>query len=292
MLTLLLVACHWFSDTPPPLPTFSDPCAAVSSGWYSLEVAERPVLVYLPASTGPRDLVVALHGNNMSAAAFATVTRYAELAERDGFVVVLPQGVGDERSAWHAGPECCGEALTRGAADVAYLDATIRTLRPRVCGTEHVLGVGFSNGGMMLHRWACEGEAPPTGIAGAAAPAMNDWAACREHPVPVRLYHGMDDTRVPLAGGLGDRGAHTFRSIEETMREWRRVNRCEPLVKKEEVGDTTCYTWTCAAATEQCVIANHGHSWPGGRNHAGSRARMTEGAWLWFREATGRPLAP
>ena len=286
-MVLLLTACGLFSDAPPELPTPTDPCGPASAGWYQVVVNDRPSLVYLPDGGGPRDLVVGLHGNNMSTAEFATVTRYAELADRDGFAVVLPQGVGDKRSSWHAGPECCGEALARGVDDVAHLDATIQLVSARVCGTGNILGVGFSNGGMMLHRWACEGESPPTAIAGAAAPAMNEWSSCRAQPLPMRLYHGQDDTRVPLAGGTGDRGTHVFRSIEDTTREWRRINQCEPLVRKEVTGDLSCYTWTCAAPTEQCVIAGHGHAWPGGRNFAGSSARMTEGAWLWFQEAIG-----
>ncbi|MFT4622646.1 MAG: polyhydroxybutyrate depolymerase [Myxococcota bacterium] len=278
----LLASCGWFSDGPPALPSLADPCAEVSPGWYTVQASGREALLYLPAGPGPRDAVVALHGNNSSAAEFATITRYAELADRDGFVVVLPQGVGAARSSWHAGPECCGEALARDVDDVAYLDASLLAARTQACATGRVLGVGFSNGGMMLHRWVCEGAEPPDAIAAAAAPAMNDWSVCREHPVPVRLYHGMDDTRVPLAGGTGDRGAHTFRSIEATMDEWQRANQCVPPVKKTVDGDTTCYTWTCAAPTEQCVIAGHGHAWPGGRNFKGSTARMTEGAWLWF----------
>ena len=157
----LLAGCGLFSDGPSPLPALANPCGEVAPGWYTVEAVGREALLYLPAGSGPRDAVVALHGNNSSAAEFATITRYAELADRDGFAVVLPQGVGAARSAWHAGPECCGEALAQDVDDVAYLDATLRAARVRACATGRVLGVGFSNGGMMLHRWVCEGEAPP-----------------------------------------------------------------------------------------------------------------------------------
>ena len=54
----------------------------------------RPYLLHVPASgTGPRPLVVLLHGGTQSAADIATATRIRELAEDHGFLVACPEQV-------------------------------------------------------------------------------------------------------------------------------------------------------------------------------------------------------
>jgi polyhydroxybutyrate depolymerase len=262
-----------------------DPCREpLEAGWHRLDIPgswrPRP-LIYVPATTGPRDLVVALHGNNATAEQFAQTTRLPTLADLEGFAVVFPQGLGLQRSSWNAGPSCCGEANWLGLDDVAYLDLVTATAASALCGRK-VLATGFSNGAMMLQRWSCEGHGPDA-IAPATGPFMADPARCAQQPVPVRVYHGRNDTRIPADGGRGDRGTYDFRSVEQTMAVHRERNRCTDSPPRQQVsGDTTCFAWQCEASTVLCLVDTAVHSWPGGRNHTRSNAGATGAVWTWF----------
>jgi polyhydroxybutyrate depolymerase len=258
-------------------------------GWVWLEVGDRPLRAYVPPvargadpAQGPRPLVVALHGNNGTAEDFARATQLPELADQEGALVLFPQGAGRERPSWHAGPGCCGEAGEQALDDVAYLDAALGAARRR-WSVDRVLGVGFSNGGMMLQRWVCEGEQVPDALVVAAAPVLIP-ACARARPTPLRVYAGTADERIPLLGGQGDRANRSYPSLRETLAFWWGVNGCERRGERATVGDTTCEALRCGAPLVACVVEGFGHAWPGGRNAPNTQAGATLAGWRWFLE--------
>lgn len=269
------------------LPVLDDPCIEwPDPGLFRVKIDEpseplRKPYVYVPKSKGPRDLVILLHGGGMSGPKFEEVTGFEDLADRDGLVVVYPNGLGWPVRSWNAG-ERYGDDGNHD--DVAFLDDVISDVYPKVCGGR-VLVAGFSNGSMMAQRWACQGKVPLDGVGASSGPLLYD--SCEGDPLPIRYYHGKQDPVVPIDGGSA-RGLD-YPSIDESMAVWRTRNRCSddpPVVTVD--GDTTCSEWKCEASTVQCVIDGWPHQWPGGIHATATDANATGAIWDWF--ATAAPV--
>jgi polyhydroxybutyrate depolymerase len=275
---LLLAACL------PDLPTVSDPCGAWpdGGGLYRLpfeapDSRTRHPYVYVPSGKGPRDVVFLLHGRGSSGPSMAEVTGFLDEADRRNLVLVYPNGLGFPKE-WNAGPQ-----FRQTQDDVAFLESLAAELDDRVCARRRV-AVGFSNGMMMAHRWACEGEALDA-IGGSAGPLMTK--SCGGDPMPMRQYQGAADPVIPIDGGPSF--GVQVPSLSSSMALWRERNQCDASEPEVTVtGDTTCTRWQCAAPTEQCVVAGWPHRWPGGVNGASTDADATAALLEFFR--TSVPL--
>ena len=123
--------------------------------------AERPLLVVPDGAPVRERVIVALHGYT------ADPQQLRERLQTDRWVseldatVVLPTGLG-ERESWNAGG-CCGSAARSDIDDVGFLARAITRLRAE--GAAQVFLVGYSNGGMLAYRVACERPDLVDGIA-------------------------------------------------------------------------------------------------------------------------------
>ena len=113
--------------------------------------AARPVAL-VPAGPVRPTVIVALHGYTSTPDQLRARLRTDAWVEELGATVVYPRGLG-RRPSWNAG-DCCGSAARSGIDDVGYLARLIGSLRAR--GAERVVLVGYSNGGMLAYRMACE----------------------------------------------------------------------------------------------------------------------------------------
>jgi polyhydroxybutyrate depolymerase len=226
---------------------------------------ERRFDVHVPRSydpTKPTPVVLNFHGFTSDKRQQDLLSRMNAKADREGFVVVTPNGSGLQKS-WNAGA-CCGDAKDKNVDDVQFVRDLLDELEGRLClDRRRIFATGMSNGGFFSHRLGCElGEriaaiAPVAGVlgVGACTPAR---------PFPVMQFHGTGDAIVPFDGstGLG------FRSVKETIDLWRDRNGCTgaPTVTFAS-GDTKCETWSaCSPGGEVvlCTIDGGGHTWPGG----------------------------
>lgn len=118
----------------------------------SVPDADRPLVVVPEGEPVRERVVIALHGYT------ADPQQLRERLDTDRWVseldatVVLPEGLG-ERESWNAGG-CCGSAARSDIDDVGFLARTITGLR--AAGAQDVVLVGYSNGGMLAYRVACE----------------------------------------------------------------------------------------------------------------------------------------
>jgi len=112
---------------------------------------DRQVL-QVPAGLVRPTVIIALHGYTGNAKQLQKGLRSDAWARELDATVVYPQGLG-ARSSWNAGG-CCGSAARSGIDDVAYVSRLIGSLRER--GAQRFVLVGYSNGGMLAYRVACE----------------------------------------------------------------------------------------------------------------------------------------
>jgi polyhydroxybutyrate depolymerase len=221
-----------------------------------------------PSAAGaPLPLVLAFHGGGDTAADMEPLTHFDELADKEGFLVVYPQGL-DNRWA-----DARDGATPANDDDVGFVRALLDDLKSRVAyDPARVYATGVSIGGFFVARLGCEAadRIAALGIV-AATLAVPEAARCAPaRHIPVVTMHGTDDTIVPAAGDA----TSGMLSVADAARTWTRVDGCatQPDVTYEpDIADdgTRVRRETypgCAdgAAVVFYIIEGGGHTWPDG----------------------------
>jgi len=233
---------------------------------------------YTPDRTWP--LVVVIHGAFSGAREMEKHSRFSELADREGFIVLYPNGMGlfGLLRHWNAG-HCCGKAAGDRVDDVGFVMAALQEVRELLhVDPRRIYAVGFSNGGMLVHRLAAEkpevwaAVAPLAGSAGGRKDANHPWWHIPDPalPVSVLMMQGLRDEQIPYLGGRvgGKPGAREYLSAEDSARFWARSDGCEEPPETREImgGIVTLHAWkNCRNGTEVVLYTLHewGHVWPG-----------------------------
>lgn len=151
----------------------------------------RPYTLLVSRAAGPRPLLLVLHGWRLDGAWMQHDTGL-DVAVAHGYDVAYLDGLD---RAWNAGT-CCGTAPADHVDDVGYVRAVaaaVEAAHPVAPG--EVYAVGFSNGGMLAWRLACDRV-----VRAAVVVAGSLVAGCPD-PVTVLNIHGRDDRTVPYWGG-------------------------------------------------------------------------------------------
>jgi polyhydroxybutyrate depolymerase len=292
-----------------------------TTGALSFGGFQRTYRLYVPATLDrrrPTALVLVLHGGGGTGEAMEKLTRggFNRLADRDGFVVVYPDGL--ERH-WNDGRGVTAyRAHREHIDDVGFLAALIDHLaRDLPVDRTRVYATGISNGGLMAFRLAREAATVITAIAPVAI-SMSDQIVRMRSParaVPVLMMPGTQDPLVPYGGGeigraltRGGPGLGRVISVADTVRYWVEHNQCAspPAVGAEPDRDPLDGTrvrreiWgACRDGVEVALYAveGGGHTWPGGVQYlperiVGRTSRdidANEVIWAFFRRfALGR----
>jgi polyhydroxybutyrate depolymerase len=216
---------------PPATPTAA-PVAPVAPA------ADAAALIHAPKSMLPgekRPFVLYLHGLGASGKLLLDVLHVPELAQERKFVYAAPDGAldGKKRRFWNASAACCNEGGL--AVDhVKELGGIVEAARARPdVDPQRIYVLGFSNGGFMAHRLACDvpGIAAIASIAG-AGPASVDPPCLPKNPVGVLQVHGDADDVIRLAGGhaLGNVALPVHPSAQETVLGWATRNGAKNLL--------------------------------------------------------------
>ncbi|HTO13406.1 MAG TPA: alpha/beta fold hydrolase [Candidatus Binatia bacterium] len=253
-------------------------------GTHDLRLGARTFVVHVPREDArrPWPIVVAFHGGGGNATGFQKYAGLDAIADREGFVVVYPDGTGRQGRrllTWNAGG-CCGSAQADGVDDVAFALAVLKRLAGDLpLDRTRVYVTGHSNGGMLAYRVAAEASERIAAVASVAGMmAVTRFAPAR--PVPVLHIHSVDDPRALYRGGLGPpfpgtdvRSQHA--SVEGGLARWMIVDRCstEPRVAESRRGSADRVGHTAELLVyEPCetdaVVAHWkltgaGHGWPG-----------------------------
>ncbi len=205
-------------------------------------------------------VVLIFHGYTQTNDQIENVTLMTPAADAAGYVVVYAQGVSN---SWNAG-SCCGSAATQGVDDVGFVGAMIDAVDAAYCiDPKRVYAAGFSNGGMLSNRLACELSDRIAAIGPVAGPLAFD-PCTPSRPVPMIEFHGTSDFIVPYNGG----GAGGAVSAPENASFWSDTNGCgdTPTVTFD-MGDALCETYggcQADASVTLCTLDGGGHQWPGG----------------------------
>ena len=242
----------------------------------TVDGVERTFIVRSPDSGGANAgddapaVLIALHGLGDTAAGFENATSLTGAVDTDRVMVVYPDGLPtpDGRRSWNAG-SCCNPAGQPPVDDVGFLTALIDTLVAEGGDPEQVYLAGFSNGGMMAYRAACELGESIAGIAVVSGALVVD--DCTEPGVvPLVAVHGTADPVVPYAGEVlspevqASLGQERFPSVAQSVNAWRDRNGCTADAEPTVSGTVTTTRYTdCAPGGEITVvsIANGGHTW-------------------------------
>ncbi|HMA35061.1 MAG TPA: PHB depolymerase family esterase [Chloroflexia bacterium] len=261
--------------TPRPAPGGTPPAAGRDlTGTLTFGGYTRTYLLHLPPAyhgDTPFPLVVNIHGGAGNAAGEVRLTGMNPEADRQGFLVVYPDGTGrleDKLLTWNAGT-CCGYALAHQVDDVGFVRALIAELgRHYAIDPRRVYATGMSNGGMMAYRLGCELADQIAAIAPVAG--AQDGLRCRPaQPVAVIAFHGTADDHVPYAGGHGSAALSPAvdRSVAYAMAFWAQADGCAARPQTATQGHIVHDTYTgCTGATavELYTVQDGGHAWPGG----------------------------
>ncbi len=153
----------------------------------------------VPATTGPHPAVIFLHGYGGRGAGIIENRGLVSALNDRGYAVIAPQGIprrpGDKGGTWNS-------RVRDGLRDdVAWLAAVAEDAATRLdIDRERIVLAGFSAGGMMAWRVACDA---PNSFDAYAPIAGLMWRPLPEQCVgPVRMLHthGWSDPVVPLEG--------------------------------------------------------------------------------------------
>jgi polyhydroxybutyrate depolymerase len=241
--------------------------------------AARSYLAYVPPAARRRGalppVLIVLHGGGGRARKIMGFTRFNAIAEREGFVVLYPQGLD---RGWNDGREF--QDRDTGKDDVGFLRAMVADLERQGIGVDRsAVGVtGISNGGFMAMRVACEAAGEIAGIAAVTATMPAETGArCRPaRSVPMLMINGTDDPIVPYQGGpvrAFGRGRGVIWSTERTVAFWAGVNGCSSTARSVALpdrdpsdGTTTIrhdYQSCPRAPVALLQVKGGGHTWPG-----------------------------
>lgn len=238
-------------------------------GFYDLTLTssgdERSYRVHIPngyMATTAMPVIIALHGYTESIDSFTQVTHYEEAADKHQFISVFPAGKAPLGvPGWNAG-SCCGTAQIQGTPDVQFISDLIDRLEQDYCiDTKRIFVSGFSNGGMLSHRLACELSDRIAAIGAVSGTmAIDDCKPTR--PVPVLHIHGTGDIVVGYDPGT------VAQSVPSTINGWVGRNLCGMATSMPYMqGSVQCERHLgCAegADVELCTVDGGAHEWPGG----------------------------
>jgi polyhydroxybutyrate depolymerase len=194
----------------------------------------RSYILYIPAGyDGAKrlPLVFDVHGYTSWADEQLMRSKWDQMAEKQGFVLIDPDGV---NKSWNAG-SCCGGNTQD---DVGFFRAMVKKATAELCiDSKRVYVSGHSNGGAMTYRLGCEAA----DIFAAVAPVCG-WMTISNcspaRPVPVLAIRGLNDTTV------------TIDTADADINEWLSNDQCS---KTPVTTSGVCKTYTACAAGTQVI---------------------------------------
>lgn len=247
-------------------PQISGAYIAVASGTtaysatLSVNGVSRSYVVMRPvAASAPAPLLILLHPLNTSPVQTANLTKVTNFVATQNFWVVLPAAVNGQ---WQ------DDISRTGSDDTSFIAALISTLVGQGADATRVYAAGYSDGGFMAERLACEmsDKIAAFGI-DAATVISNSPSYCKPAVQRPKLYIlGNSDNIVPYNGTFG------LDSAAASMAFWSGLQHCggtvgsmlPTLVNDGTTVQLTDYTGCSGGDLRLYTVDNGGHAWPNG----------------------------
>jgi polyhydroxybutyrate depolymerase len=197
----------------------------------TVDAGRGPVIVRLPASyTGqqPIPMLLMLHAYLQTPAELESFMGVTATANAHGIATVHPVGLPDVFGVphWNATTACCAW-FAPGNDDSSYLRQVIELVKLNAnIAPDRVHVTGYSNGGYMAYRMACDHSDLVASIVSIGAATWNNPALCTpSSPLHVLHVHGDQDVWVQYGGGL-EVGGNPYPSVNNTVGYWAGYNGC------------------------------------------------------------------
>jgi polyhydroxybutyrate depolymerase len=229
---------------------------------------KRAYFLYVPVSydpSVPAPLVISIHGYAEWPAHQMQISRWNDLADEYGFLVVYPSGT-DFPKRWRTTRFDPSAPLI----DVIFISDLIDLLSAEYnIDPDRIFANGLSNGGGMSFVLSCELSDRIAAIGSVAGAYVYPLEECNpSRPVPVIAFHGTADPIVPYQGGP----SHSFDIPFPVILDWVAAlaarHGCHPGPEALPApGAVTGMHYTDCDENAEVVfytIAGGGHTWPGG----------------------------
>jgi len=151
------------------------------------------------------------------------------IADTANFITLTPEALDGGSvygqpvgNAWNSGASAYGEVLNEDVDDVGFLMQLINDTKSLYNIDEtRVFITGFSMGGFMSNRMACEMSGAFTAIASVSGTIGTAVSCNPEFPIPVCHIHGTNDATVEYTGNSYGNDA------EDLVEYWRDFNNCD-----------------------------------------------------------------
>jgi polyhydroxybutyrate depolymerase len=221
----------------------------------------RTFVYYAPQNLDPNrpvPVVIVAHGWLMSGEQMFDITQYSQIADREGFIAVFPDGEPSSVGPWNVGQDACPSNLLvlplATGDDQAFIDAMLDFAEADQClDRKHVFLTGFSMGGYFANETGC--LRPDIAAVAPHSGGSHDLSNCPTLKKPVILFHGDKDGLIPVTCG------------KQARDRWAARNGCSTEVESLAVTHGTCeYSKGCPADAQValCLFDGMDHGWAGG----------------------------
>src|ERR1700734_1632861 len=270
---------------------------------------DRTYLVRLPRGYDAKQkypVVILLHGMNQDTDDMERLTRFAELADKDGIIAVYPSalhgrwnvgvrppvqqpamrspGRGRRGGGGYPGGGQSGgqgrndESRSEPADDVDFLNQMLDQMALKFSLDQtRIYATGLSEGGLMAMKAGCSMADRIAAIAPVGAAMPKTMICLPSRPLAVVMINGTSDPVVPYGGGTEHNLHVPVISVEDSAKAWARMARCAEkptqtkLPAREKGGmETKVETYDGCQQGAQVVsysVKGAGNTWPGGEQY-------------------------
>ena len=238
---------------------------------------ERDYIIHVPSNINQDSpLVIVIHGYTSSAETIMTYSGMNDVANREGFIAVYPQGTvgSDGNTFFNVGYDFHSDSTVD---DVSYIRYLVNSLSKEFnLKRQKAFATGMSNGGDMAYLLACKSSDLFAAVASVTGVIMKQTMDnCKmNNPVPIFDIHGTADDISFFDGDINNvSGWGAYYGLPETINffveKYQLDQKSEELILSEDDGAANNVFferyWTEGVETEIWMykIEGGGHIWPG-----------------------------
>ncbi len=262
LVSTLLAWCYYLDQTNGTI---------VSSG------LERRYVLYVPKSydrSKPTPLVISLHPAATWGALQMYISRWNDLADQYGFIVVYPDGTGAFFGRLGPGPQVWPGGPRTLPRDLRFISDLIDKLEAEYnIDPRRIYSNGMSNGGAMAIALSCKLPDRIAAVGAVAAAQTLERDPCvASGPAPTVVFHGTADKLTRYQGGKSPLAPGTFVNLPDWTAHVAQRNQCKGDPSETRVSPSVrrlAYS-NCAENADVVLytIEGGGHTWPGGKHLA------------------------